>query len=200
LAGGGAEILNDNVRAKICPQKINSATWLSVHQTAHHTGIKSNATMLYGHVETYAHRIEHLAQLRTLQDQTHGFNAFIPLKYRKLNSAMPVQTEVGLQEDCRNMAVCRIFLDNIPHLKAYLPALGKDAIATMLQCGADDLDGTMYDGTKIYAPSGNAAAPAITIDELQQVCTQAGYRLRERNSEYVLSEFLFELDGCVAKS
>jgi aminodeoxyfutalosine synthase len=185
IPGGGAEILNDAVRGKICPQKIDTATWLQVHATAHQQGISSNATMLYGHVETYAHRIEHLSLLRDLQDKTRGFNAFIPLKYRKLHNALSSLGEASAAEDYRNMAVCRIFLDNIPHLKAYWPMFGKSQISTMLQYGADDLDGTLNAGTKIYAMAGaEDTQSTMTVQELQTICGQGDFRLVERDSEY----------------
>jgi aminodeoxyfutalosine synthase len=181
LAGGGAEILDDEVRSRICPHKVNSQQWLMVHAAAHRMHIKSNATMLYGHIETLEQRIVHLSKLRALQDETNGFNAFIPLKYRKYNACIPsVSAETTAEEDKRMMAVCRIYLDNIVHVKAYLPALGKDAAMSMLHCGADDMDGTIYDGTKIYA--GQDAG--ISILELQDICAAAGFTLRERDSEY----------------
>jgi aminodeoxyfutalosine synthase len=184
LAGGGAEILNDEVRKKICPTKTSVREWLGVHTTAHGMGIKSNATMLYGHIENYAHRIEHLSKIRSLQEKTHGFNAFIPLKYSAQNNNMPATIPLSMDDDSRNMAVCRIFLHNIVHLKAYLPALGIAAAESMLHSGADDMDGTIYDGTKIYAHDGNAAPAGIDTAELQTLCSEHGYTLCERDSEY----------------
>ena len=110
----------------ICDEKSSAEMWLSIHETAHKLGIPSNATMLYGHIENYSHRIDHMERLRELQDKTGGFNAFIPLKYKKANNSMSYLGEVSIMEDLRNYAVARIFLDNIPHIKAYWPMIGKE--------------------------------------------------------------------------
>ena len=185
IPGGGAEILNDEVRAKICPEKLNSAAWLRVHEQAHRLGIFSNATMLYGHVETYEHRVEHLTRLRDLQDKTGGFNAFIPLKYRMAHNELSYAGEVSVIEDLRNMAVCRIFLDNIPHLKAYWVMLGKSAAQLALSFGADDLDGTIGNSTKIYAMAGaDDKNPRMSVGELCEMVRSAGFTPVERNSFY----------------
>ncbi|GHT16325.1 aminodeoxyfutalosine synthase [Bacteroidia bacterium] len=185
IPGGGAEVLQDAVRAKICPEKINSAAWLQVHQTAHNLGLSSNATMLYGHVESYEDRMVHLGLLRDLQDHTRGFNAFIPLKYRKLHNDLSAVGEVSTAEDCRNMAVCRLFLDNIPHLKAYWPMFGKSLVDNMLHYGADDLDGTIDAGTQIYSMAGaEDTKPTMTVQELQAICRRNRFELTERDSLY----------------
>jgi aminodeoxyfutalosine synthase len=185
IPGGGAEILSDEVRLKICPEKINSAVWLKVHEKAHRLGIFSNATMLYGHVEKYEHRVEHLVRLRDLQDKTGGFNAFIPLKYRKANNELSGVGEVSVIEDLRNMAICRIFLDNIPHLKAYWPMFGKGVAQLALSFGADDLDGTIGDSTKIYAMAGaDDKKPQMSVNELCQMVRSSGFIPVERDSLY----------------
>jgi aminodeoxyfutalosine synthase len=184
LAGGGAEILDDKVRQQICPQKISSGQWLHVHRMAKEQGLHSNATMLYGHVETYSQRILHLTRIRDLQDECNVFHAFIPLKYKKLNAAFADVSEAAQEEDARNMAVCRIFLDNILHLKAYLPAMGNDSAQIMLQCGADDMDGTILDGTQIYAVNPQEPPIGIGIERLRHLCMVEGLTLIERDSDY----------------
>ncbi|MGL4956333.1 MAG: aminofutalosine synthase MqnE [Bacteroidales bacterium] len=185
LPGGGAEILNDDVRKQVCGDKINSESWLSVHKSAHEMGIPSNATMLYGHVENYEHRVEHLSKLRQLQDKTNSFNAFIPLKFRNGNNALSHLSEVSAIEDLRNMAICRIFLDNIPHLKAYWVMLGKELAQLALSFGADDIDGTIGDSTKIYSLAGvEDKSPTMSVEELCNMVRQAGFKPVERDSLY----------------
>jgi aminodeoxyfutalosine synthase len=142
IPGGGAEIFDEELRKMICDEKSSSQLWLSIHETAHRIGIPSNATMLYGHLETYVHRIDHMNRLRILQDKTGGFNAFIPLKYKMSNNSMSELGEVNIIEDLRNYAVSRIFLDNFTHIKAYWPMTGKENAQLSLSFGADDMDGT----------------------------------------------------------
>ncbi len=185
IPGGGAEIFDETVRRKICPEKTSSQRWLDIHRTAHQTGILSNATMLYGHIEDYSHRIDHLTRLRELQDETHGFNAFIPLKFRMANNPMSYVGEVTAIEDLKNYAVSRIFLDNIPHIKAYWPMIGKDMTQMALAFGADDVDGTIDDTTKIYSMAGAAdQKPAKTTTEMTEMIRSAGYQPVERDSLY----------------
>ncbi len=185
IPGGGAEIFDEEIRRKICPQKTGSQRWLDIHRAAHRSGILSNATMLYGHVESYEHRIDHLTRLRNLQDETHGFNAFIPLKFRMANNPMSYVGEVTAIEDLKNYAVSRIFLDNIPHIKAYWPMIGKDMTQLAVSYGADDVDGTIDDTTKIYSMAGAAdQKPAMTTDELIELICAAGYSPAERDSVY----------------
>jgi aminodeoxyfutalosine synthase len=149
LPGGGAEIFDPEVRKRIAGGKAPAHTWLEVHEEAHGLGLLSNATMLYGHVEEYHHRIDHMSRLRDLQDRTHGFKAFIPLRYRNESNALSHIPEVSPEEDLRNYAVARLFLDNIPHLKAYWVMLGLDQASMALDYGVDDLDGTVDDTTRI---------------------------------------------------
>jgi aminodeoxyfutalosine synthase len=185
IPGGGAEILSDEVRAGICPDKVGAQGWLDVHRSAHQQGIASNATMLYGHVETYEHRVEHLNRLRDLQDETGGFNAFIPLKFFKKNNRLSAAGEASAVEELRNMAICRIFLDNIPHIKAYWPMCGKVVAQLALSFGADDMDGTIDDSTKIYAMAGaNDKSPKMTVDELCEMARQSRFIPVERDSLY----------------
>ena len=180
IPGGGAEIFDEEIREKICPEKTGSQRWLSIHRAAHHTGISSNATMLYGHIEQYRHRIDHLMRLRCLQDETNGFKAFIPLKFRAANTKMSHIDELTAIEDMKNYAVCRIFLDNIPYLKTYLPMIGKDMAQMALSFGADNMDAAIENTTKIYP-----VAPNITtIEEIKKMISAAGYQPIERDSMY----------------
>ncbi|HEY4784459.1 MAG TPA: aminofutalosine synthase MqnE [Bacteroidales bacterium] len=185
IPGGGAEIFDETLRSQICPDKVNSEGWLNIHRAAHEQGIQSNATMLYGHVETYAHRIDHLNRLRQLQDQTQGFNCFIPLKYRKANNPMSEIGEVTLIEDLKNYAVSRIFLDNFPHIKGYWPMIGKEMAQLALSFGVDDIDGTIDDTTRIYSMAGvEDQKPSLTTDELVTLIRQAKRQPVERDSWY----------------
>jgi aminodeoxyfutalosine synthase len=185
IPGGGAEIFDENIRKGICDEKASSEVWLSIHEKAHQLGIPSNATMLYGHSEKYIHRIDHMERLRQLQDRTNGFNAFIPLKYKKSHNRMSHLGEVSTLEDLRNFAVSRIYLDNIPHIKAYWPMTGKDIAQLSLSFGADDMDGTIDDTTKIYSMAGaEENKPVMTTDEIVNLINQAGYIPVERDTLY----------------
>ena len=185
IPGGGAEIFDEQLRKMICDEKASSNLWLTIHEAAHNIGIPSNATMLYGHLETYNHRIDHLDRLRTLQDKTGGFNAFIPLKYKKSNNSMSYLGEVSIVEDLRNYAVSRIFLDNFPHIKAYWPMIGKEGAQLSLSFGADDMDGTIDDTTRIYSMAGSEEEkPAMTTEEICKLIREAGYTPVERDSLY----------------
>jgi len=185
IPGGGAEIFDEELRKMICDEKSSSDLWLTIHETAHTSGIPSNATMLYGHIENFGHRIDHMERLRKLQDKTGGFNAFIPLKYKKTNNSMSYLGEVSLIEDLRNYAVSRIFLDNFPHIKAYWPMIGKESARLSLSFGADDMDGTIDDTTRIYSMAGSEEEkPAMTTDEICHLIRQAGFVPVERDSLY----------------
>jgi aminodeoxyfutalosine synthase len=185
IPGGGAEIFDEKLRKSICDEKSSSELWLRIHETAHNLGIPSNATMLYGHIETYAHRIDHLERLRTLQDKTKGFNAFIPLKYKKANNSMSYLGEVNMIEDLRNYAVSRIYLDNFPHIKAYWPMTGKECAQISLSFGADDMDGTIDDTTRIYSMAGSSEEnPVMSTGEISTLIRQAGFIPVERDSLY----------------
>ncbi|MFO7621787.1 MAG: aminofutalosine synthase MqnE [Bacteroidales bacterium] len=185
IPGGGAEIFDEDLREKICPGKTSSERWLEIHEIAHNLGIKSNATMLYGHIESYSHRIDHMERLRKLQDRTSGFNAFIPLRFRNANNCMEHLGEVSVTEDLRNYAVARLFLDNIPHIKAYWPMTGREVAQLALSFGADDLDGTIGDTTKIYSMAGAGDRnPVISVEEITRLISEAGYQAVERDSAY----------------
>ena len=185
IPGGGAEIFDEKLRKDICDDKASSRLWLEIHETAHRLGIPSNATILYGHMETYAHRIDHMERLRSLQDRTNGFNCFIPLKFKKANNKMSFLGEVSIVEDLRNYAVSRIFLDNFAHIKAYWPMIGKEAAQLSLSFGVDDMDGTIDDTTKIYSMAGSKEeSPSMKTEEICQLIREAGLIPAERDSLY----------------
>ncbi|MHC1708259.1 MAG: CofH family radical SAM protein [Bacteroidales bacterium] len=186
IPGGGAEIFDEKLRAVICADKTNSSDWLLIHQTAHEIGITTNATILYGHLESYEQRIDHMNRLRELQDKTGGFNTYIPLKYRKMNNPLGFEIgEVPVVEDLKNYAVSRIFLDNFQHIKAYWPMLGKEISGLALSFGVDDLDGTIQDSTKIYSLAGaEDQNPSMTPEEMQALIREAGKVPVERDGWY----------------
>jgi aminodeoxyfutalosine synthase len=185
IPGGGAEIFQEEIRSQICETKSGGDIWLKIHEAAHHGGIPSNATMLYGHIENYSHRIDHLNRLRELQDRTGLFNAFIPLKYRNKNNEMSELKEVSIIEDLCNYAVCRIFLDNFTHLKAYWPMIGKATTQLALSFGVDDIDGTIEDSTRIYSMAGvEDQSPLMTSEELHEIIISAKRIPAERDALY----------------
>ena len=185
IPGGGAEIFDEEVRSKICPDKGSTAEWFDVHRTAHQLGIKTNATMLYGHIESVEHRIDHLMRLRELQDATGGINAFIPLKYRNLNNSMSEIGEVPITDDLRTLAMSRLILDNVPHIKAYWVMYGKQTTEMALAFGADDVDGTIDDSTKIYSMAGaEDQRPKMSVEDMHRMVTRAGFRAVERDTYY----------------
>ncbi len=185
IPGGGAEIFDESLRSVICPDKTDSHLWLMIHETAHRSGIPTNATMLYGHLEQFSHRIDHMTRLREVQDRTGGFQVFIPLKYRKANNPLGIIGEVSTVEDLRNYAVSRIYLDNFPHLKAYWPMIGKEIAGLSLSFGVDDLDGTIEDTTRIYSMAGaEDQNPSMTTDDLVELIQQAGREPVERDTMY----------------
>jgi len=185
IPGGGAEIFDPGIRAQICGMKSSSEAWLEIHETAHHLGLVSNATMLYGHIETFGHRIDHLERLRRLQDKTGGFNAFIPLKFHRSNNEMDNVPEVSVVEDMKMYAIARIYLDNFPHLKAYWPALGKKMAQLSLSFGVDDMDGTINDSTRIYSLAGaEEQSPVMTVSQMRNLILDAKYIPVERDSLY----------------
>jgi len=172
------------LRAEICPDKTGSAEWLRIHSVAHKMGIPTNATMLYGLLENYEHRVDHLNRLRILQNETGGFNAFIPLKFKRENNAYSRIKETTLVEDLKNYAVSRIFLHNIPHLKAYWPMIGKQAARLSLNFGVDDLDGTIDDSTKIYSMAGGDEKPSASTAELIEMIRDMKMVPVERDTLY----------------
>jgi aminodeoxyfutalosine synthase len=185
LPGGGAEIFDEALRAEIAGDKCTAAEWLEIHETAHSLGMPSNATMLYGHVENYAHRIDHMERLRQLQDRTGGFNTFIPLKFRNKGNQMSHIAEVSVVEDLRNYAVSRIYMDNFAHLKAYWPMIGRSTAQLSLSFGVDDIDGTIDDSTKIYSMAGSEEqSPSLSTPELIEMIQAVGKVPIERDTLY----------------
>ncbi|MEZ4996389.1 MAG: CofH family radical SAM protein [Bacteroidales bacterium] len=185
IPGGGAEIFDPVLRRRICREKADADTYLAIHEAAHKLGLSSNATMLYGHAESPAQRIDHMLRLRDLQDRTGGFNAFIPLKFRRENNRMSELGEVPVTEDMRNYALSRIFLDNFSHIKAYWPAIGKNSALMSLAFGTDDLDGTIDDTTRIYSMAGSEESrPSLSTTELVAMIRSAGFRPVERDTNY----------------
>ena len=185
VPGGGAEIFAPEVRNAICPQKGTAEQWLSLHRAAHKMGIDSNATMLYGHIETIEHRIDHLMRIRELQDQTGGINAFIPLKYRSAHNELSYLGETTVIDDLRTLAMSRLVLDNVPHIKAYWVMYGKSTTELSLAFGADDIDGTIDDSTKIYSMAGaEDSRPTMSVADIERICASAGFRAVERDTHY----------------
>jgi aminodeoxyfutalosine synthase len=182
MPGGGAEIFNSAVRSKLCPEKLSGEGWLRVMEAAHAQGIKTNATMLYGHLERYEDRVGHLLRLRELQDTTRGFQAFIPLSYHPLKTDIGGVGASGL-DDLKTVAVSRLVLDNIPHIKAYWVMLGEKISQLALLFGADDLDGTVIDEKITYA-AGGVSRKNITEEELVNLIKATGRTPVERDSYY----------------
>ncbi len=184
IPGGGAEIFDATLRKKICPEKCSSEEWLAVHRAAHNMGIPTNCTMLYGHIETLEQRIDHLERLRSLQDEAPGFDAFIPLKYHSHGNRLSQAGECSVEDDLRTIAMSRLFLDNIPHIKAYWVSYGKATTEMALAFGADDIDGTIGDTTKIYSMAGGVDRPSMSVEELESMVESVGFTPIERDSHY----------------
>ncbi len=185
LPGGGAEIFHPDVRNIICPDKVDADGWLRIHEIAHNLGMHSNATMLYGHVERYEHRVDHMSRLRQLQDKTGGFNCFIPLKFRNQGNDMSHIAESTIVEDLRMYAIARIFMDNFRNLKAYWPMLGRQTAQLTLSFGVNDLDGTIDDTTKIYSMAGaEEQSPALSTEQLCNIIDSVGRIPVERDTLY----------------
>ena len=191
IPGGGAEIFDAEIREKICADKVDAEGWLRIHEAIHEAGMHSNATMLYGHIENYSHRIDHMDRLRTLQDKTGGFKTFIPLKFRNKDNDMSYVPEVSVVEDLKMYAVARLYLDNFPHLKAYWPMLGRKNAQLSLAFGVDDIDGTIDDTTKIYSMAGaEEQRPAMTTEEIVALIKQVKRLPVERDTLYnTIQEF-----------
>ncbi len=183
MPGGGAEILGGRIRNKICPEKISGTRWLKVMEAAHGAGIRSNATMLYGHVEKYKHRIEHMSKLRDLQDRTGGFQAFIPLAFHPKNTNIKGAQYTSGIDDLKTIAIARLFLDNFSHIKAYWIMLGEKIAQLALMFGADDLDGTIIE-EKITHSAGGRSGVAMTKRELINLIGKSGKVAIERDSFY----------------
>ena len=185
IPGGGAEIFDEQIRKQICPDKGSTAEWLAIHREAHLLGLKTNATMLYGHIESLEHRIDHLLRLRALQDATQGFNAFIPLKYRNFGNSLSAIGEVSIVDDLRTLAMSRLILDNLPHIKAYWVMYGKQTTELALSFGAYDIDGTIDDTTKIYSMAGaEEQRPRMSVADMRAMVSRVGFRAVERDTLY----------------
>jgi aminodeoxyfutalosine synthase len=185
LPGGGAEIFDEEIRQQISGDKVDADGWLDIHRTAHLLGMHSNATMLFGHIEKYEHRIQHMERLRALQDETKGFNTFIPLKFRNHDNEMSHIAESSSIEDMKTYSMARIYLDNFPHIKAYWPMLGREQAQLSLSFGVNDMDGTIDDSTKIYSMAGSEEQnPSLTTDELVNMIKQVGREAVERDTLY----------------
>lgn len=199
LPGGGAEIFHPEIREQIANDKCTGEQWLRLHEIWHELGMRSNATMLYGHIEKFWHRIDHLEQLRQLQDKTGGFQTFIPLKFRNQDNQMSHIAESTTVEDLRNYAISRIYLDNFDHVKAYWPMIGRQVAQMSLAFGVDDIDGTIDDTTKIYSMAGaEEQNPSLNTQQLVDMIRRVGRKPIERDTLYkVLADYtdtVFEED------
>ena len=200
MPGGGAEIFHPEIREQIAGGKCTGKQWLRIHEIWHELGGRSNATMLYGHIEEYRHRIHHLEQLRQLQDKTGGFQTFIPLKFRNKDNEMSHVPESTVVEDLRNYAISRIYLDNFGHIKAYWPMIGRNVAQLSLAFGVDDIDGTIDDTTRIYSMAGSEEQnPAMSTQDLVNLIRRVGRQPIERDTLYnVLQDYtghVFEEDA-----
>jgi aminodeoxyfutalosine synthase len=199
LPGGGAEIFHPEIREQIAHDKCTGQQWLDMHEIWHNLGKRSNATMLYGHIERFEHRVDHMRKLRDLQDRTGGFQTFIPLKFRNKDNQMSHLAEVTVLDDLRNYAVSRIYLDNFAHVKTYWPMIGRQTAQVALQFGVDDVDGTIDDTTKIYSMAGSEEQhPALSTRDLVNLVRNVGRKPIERDTLYnVLQDYtdtVFEED------
>jgi aminodeoxyfutalosine synthase len=199
LPGGGAELFHPEIREVIAHDKCTGQQWLDMHEIWHNLGMRSNATMLYGHIEKYEHRIHHMEELRKLQDRTGGFQTFIPLKFRNKDNEMSDVTESTTVEDLRNYAISRVYLDNFDHIKAYWPMIGRSTAQIALSFGVNDMDGTIDDTTKIYAMAGSEEQnPSLSTEDLVNMIRRVGRKPIERDTLYnVVTDFtdvVFEAD------
>ncbi|WP_442587959.1 aminofutalosine synthase MqnE [Pedobacter sp. AW31-3R] len=197
MPGGGAEIFHPEIREKIAHDKCNAEQWLDIHEQSHKLGMRSNATMLYGHIEQFWHRVDHMERLRQLQDKTGGFQAFIPLKFRNQNNQMENIPEVSVVEDLRNYAIARIYMDNFDHIKAYWAMISRQTAQMSLNFGVDDIDGTLDDTTKIYSMAGaEEQTPGMSTKELVTLIKQVNRQPIERDTLYNVvtdyTDFVFE--------
>jgi aminodeoxyfutalosine synthase len=183
LPGGGAEIFNTAVRNTLCAEKISGDRWLEVIETSHRIGLKSNATMLYGHIETYEHRIDHLIRLRELQDRTSGFQAFIPLSFHSQNTEIKKTAYTTGFDDLKTLAISRMMLDNFDHVKAYWVMLGEKIAQVSLNFGVDDLDGTVVE-ERITKAAGGTTDGSMTREDIVHLIKKAGRTPVERDTVY----------------
>ena len=183
MPGGGAEILNSRIHGELFPKKINHERWLEIMRAVHEAGIKTNATMLYGHIETIEERVDHLITLRQLQDKTNGFSAFIPLAFHSENTKLTHIQSTTAVDDLKNVAAARLMLDNFDHIKAYWVMIGEKLAQVALSFGADDLDGTIIE-ERITHMAGAKSALGLTKEQMEDMITKAGFEPVERDSFY----------------
>lgn len=183
MPGGGAEIFHPQIRDQICEHKADTGKWFETHRTAHELGLRTNCTMLYGHIEEPYHRVDHLLRLRELQDETGGFQTFIPLAFHPENTGLSHLPKPSSLLDLRTMAISRLLLDNIPHIKAYWIMLGIDVAQTALAYGADDLDGTVRHEL-IYHDAGATTPEVLQVDQIRRLIEEAGREPVERDTLY----------------
>ena len=183
MPGGGAEIFHPEVRDRLCEHKADAHNWIEIHRTAHHLGLRTNCTMLYGHVEKDNHRIDHLVRLRELQDETGGFQTFIPLAFHPENTGLSEIRKPSAAMDLRTMAISRLMLDNIDHIKAYWIMLGIETAQAALHYGADDLDGTVRHEL-IYHDAGAKTPEVLSFDAIRRLIVEAGRDPVERDTLY----------------
>ncbi len=183
MPGGGAEIFHPEVRDKICEHKSDASKWIDIHRTAHELGLRTNCTMLYGHLENAYHRIDHLLRLRELQDETGGFQTFVPLAFHPENTGLDHIKKASAIMDLRTMAISRLMLDNIPHIKAYWIMLGIGTAQTALAFGADDIDGTVRHEL-IYHDAGATTPETLCVDDIRRIIVEAGREPVERDTLY----------------
>lgn len=205
MPGGGAEIFAPEIRDQIAKDKCNADQWLAIHEEWHKLGMHSNATMLYGHIEAFHHRVDHMERLRQLQDKTGGFQTFIPLKFRNKENQMSHVPESTVVEDLRNYAIARIYLDNFQHIKAYWAMISRDTAQLSLSFGVDDIDGTLDDTTKIYSMAGaEEQNPAMSTKQLVDLIKKVGRHPIERDTLYNIvtdyQDYVFEEDKATKKS
>lgn len=183
MPGGGAEIFAPAVRQQICPEKISGERWLAVTEQVHQAGLKTNATMLFGHIESYADRVDHLSKLRQLQDRTSGFQAFIPLAFQPDNTRVPGARGVGGVDALKTLAISRLYLDNFRHIKAYWVMLGLKVAQVSLAFGVNDIDGTVVE-EKIGHDAGADSPQQLSKDQLVALIQKAGKQAVERDTLY----------------
>ncbi|UKJ06084.1 aminofutalosine synthase MqnE [Solitalea lacus] len=185
MPGGGAEIFHHEIRDQIAADKCTGEQWLQIHEEWHKLGMRSNATMLYGHIESYWHRIHHMDELRKLQDRTGGFQTFIPLKFRNKDNQMSDVPETSVVDDLKNYAISRIYLDNFDHIKSYWAMIGRVTTQLSLAFGVNDIDGTIDDTTKIYSMAGSEEQhPAMSTKELVDLIKHVNRHPIERDTLY----------------
>ena len=183
MPGGGAEVMSDRVRNELFPKKIDSKRWLTIMEAVHKSGLTSNATMLYGHMETLEERVDHLLKLRELQDRTHGFSAYIPLAFHSANTKLSHLPATTAMDDLKNIAVARLLLDNFDHIKAYWVMIGEKLAQVALSYGADDLDGTIIE-ERITHTAGATSAKGLTRKQMERMISSSGFVPVERDSFY----------------